>query len=136
MSDNEWRPVVNIKRQKKRLRQKEQEAEKNKWEKLKNEYPHIVLPSRAKRLQEKLNIDELEKKLISDEFIEHQTKGWNYVKVMKPSDITKGFPDGTENISYSSLKLNNGWGDCVLFKKSKIIEHEFSSETNSDKSEE
>ena len=51
MEDNEWKKVVNVKKQKYKKRAKERDVEKTKWDKLRNDIPHIVLPSRAKRSQ-------------------------------------------------------------------------------------
>ncbi len=116
MSDREWTKVVNMKRQKQRIKCREQGVEKNKWDRLRREYPHIVLPNRAKRLQTKLNIDLLEQKLLSEEFINYQMTGWKYVKVLKPSDIIKELHPNDDGVTYSTLELNNGWGDQILFK--------------------
>ena len=117
MEDDKWTKVVNQKRQKRKIKQKGIEEEKNKWELLKNEVPHVVLPIRAKRLQTKLNIDKLERRLLSDQFIEYQKQGWKYVKVLKSSDngISNKIPPNTRDFSYSVLGLDNGWGDAVLF---------------------
>lgn len=122
MEDGDWKKVVNHKNQKRKLKHKDIEEERIKWEKLKIDCPHIVPPNRAKRLQMKLNIDNLEKMLLSDKFIDYQKLGWKYVKVLKSTDKT--LADCThlnENASvdkdvvYSVLSLDNGWGDGVLF---------------------
>ena len=115
-----WKKVVN-KNQKRKTKYKEIEAERIKWNKLEKEIPHIVLPNRANRLQIKLNIDNLENKLLSDEFIEHQRCGWKYVKVLKSTVMfeEKSNIDTTTDghIIYSVLSLDNGWGDKILFSK-------------------
>ena len=117
-----WKKVVN-KNQKRKTKYKEIEAERIKWNKLEKEIPHIVLPNRANRLQIKLNIDNLENKLLSDEFIEHQRCGWKYVKVLKSTVMfeEKSNIDTTTDghIIYSVLSLDNGWGDKILFSKTK-----------------
>lgn len=122
MEDGNWKKVVNHKNQKRKIKQKDIEEERNKWEKLKIDSPHIVLPNRAKRLQMKLNIDKLEQMLLSDDFIDYQKAGWRYIKVLKSTDKTLADsvpPDTTtssgEHITYSILGLNNGWGDTILF---------------------
>jgi hypothetical protein len=117
MEDVNWTKVVNHKKLKRNLKKKDVEKENIKWVELKNEIPHIILPTRAKRLQSKLNIDKLEYRLLSEEFIDYQRLGWKYVKVLKSSDATDiKPPSNTEETSYSILELNNSWGDCVLFK--------------------
>ena len=118
MEDDKWTKVVNQKRQKRKMKQKDIGEEKCKWELLKSEVPHIVLPVRAKRLQVKLNIDKLEHWLLSDLFVEYQKLGWKYVRVLKSSDdngISGKIPPNTSDLDYSILELDNGWGDAVLF---------------------
>jgi hypothetical protein len=117
---DEWTKVVNPKNQRRRRKQKEFEMEKNKWNSLENEYPYIVLPERARRLERKLNIDRLEARLLSDEFINYQKSGWRYIRVMKPKDMEGGIPPDTISEKFSSLPLNNGWGDYILFSKNLI----------------
>jgi hypothetical protein len=117
MEDVNWTKVVNQKKLNRSLKKKDIEKENIKWVELKNEIPHIILPVRAKRLQSKLNIDKLEYKLLSEEFIEYQRLGWKYVKVLKSLDsIGIKPPLDTKDSSYSILELNNNWGDCILFK--------------------
>jgi len=120
MDDNDWTKVGNHKRQKQRIRQKEREKERIIWDNLKKEIPHIVMPSRAFRLKGKLRIDNLDKKLMSDEVIEHQRKGWVYVKVIKPDDDEIIPKD--EDYMYSVLDVDNKWGDRILFSIN-ISEH-------------
>nr|QBK86137.1 MAG: hypothetical protein LCMAC101_07320 [Marseillevirus LCMAC101] len=115
-SSREWCTVVNKKQQKRRFKQKKIEDDKRKWDVLQKEYPHIIMPARAQRIKRKLNIDGLDKKLMSDEWIEYQKKGWKYVKVLKPDMLerTKGTLD-SESLTFSTLSLCNGWGDMALF---------------------
>lgn len=102
---DEWISVVDKKKQK-----------KLKWKLLKQEYPHIIAPSRALRIQNKINIDNLYEKLMSDEWIDYQKEGWWYVKVLKPSDPS-GIPENTDTEIYSILTVDNGYDDKVLFVK-------------------
>ena len=121
MNSNEgWTKVVNVKKQKHRQRKKEMDCVNLRWEKLKLECPHIVVPERSYKLQKKLRIDKLEQRLLSDEFIEYQKQGWIYVKVMTPEDIQKNIPQDTEDTKYSTLSLGNKWSDCILFRMNKI----------------
>lgn len=128
MEDGTWTKVVNHRNQKRKNKHKELGEEKAKWDQIKKEIPHVVLPVRAKKLQQKLNIDRLEEKLLSEEFIEYQKSGWKYVKILKSSDnkpIDKDdIPSDTtissgELLTYSILDLENGWGDFALFSMAK-----------------
>jgi len=130
MDDDKWNKVFNQKKQKRKIKQKEIKEEEYRWEQLKKEIPHIVLPNRAKRLQTRLNIDNFEENLLSDRFIEYQRSGWKYVKVLKSVDksvpVEIPLPTSTSqnrDIVYSILSLNNGWGDTILFSKTIEKEH-------------
>jgi hypothetical protein len=114
---SEWHTVVNKKNQKRRTKQKQIDDEKRKWDTLQKEYPHIIMPSRAQRIKRKLNIDGLDRKLMSNEWIEYQKKGWRYVKVLKPEAQTSvdGIAIDSTSLTFSTLALENGWGDLVLF---------------------
>ena len=70
----------------------------------------------------RLNIALLDERLISDPFIDHQAKGWKYVKVLKPDE--DDIPQDTESILYSTLELDNNWGDVVLFSMEDIEKSE------------
>ena len=113
----EWCTVVNKKQQKRRTKQKKMEEDKRKWDILQNEYPHIIMPCRAQRIRRKLNIDGLDKKLMSDEWIDYQKMGWKYVKVLKPDALerTKETIADSESLIFSTLSLDNGWDDKALF---------------------
>jgi hypothetical protein len=113
----DWCIVVNKKLQKRRIKQNKIEEDKRKWETLQKEYPHIIMPSRAQRIKKKLNIDGLDAKLLSHEWIEYQKKGWKYVKVLKPDSQTdsNGTDIDSTSLTFSTLDLNNGWNDRVLF---------------------
>ena len=80
----EWCTVTNKKQQKRRCKQKKIYEDQRKWDSLQKEYPHIIMPTRAQRIKRKLNIDGLDEKLLSQEWIDYQKKGWKYVKVLKP----------------------------------------------------
>ena len=75
------------------------------------------MPDRAQRIKRKLNIDNLDTKLLSQDWIDYQKKGWRYVKVLKPDSQT--YPSGSEStpdsLVFSTLPLDNGWGDLILF---------------------
>ena len=116
-SSREWCTVVNKKQQKRRSKQKKIDEDKRKWDALQQECPHLIMPIRAQRIKRKLNIDGLDKKLLSQEWIDYQKKGWKYVKVLKPDSQT--YPNGTgfdsTSLAFSTLPLENGWNDMVLF---------------------
>ncbi len=114
---SEWRTVVNKKQQKRRFKQKKIEDDKRTWDSLQKEYPHIIMPARAQRIKRKLNIDGLDKNLLSQEWIDYQKKGWKYVKVLKPDSKTYSNGTGIDSTSlaFSTLPLKNGWGDRALF---------------------
>lgn len=117
MSDSErWCKVTNKKSERKRIRYKRQDEEKNRWINLQSECPHIMMPCRVQRIKRRLNIDLLDTRLMSEEWIDFQKDGWIYVKVLKPSD-TVGIPESNKEAVYSALDLNNGWGDKVIFCK-------------------
>mgnify|MGYP007082078024 CR=1 FL=1 len=115
-SSGKWHTVTS-KKQKRKHKQKKIDEEKRKWDNLKKECPHIIIPTRAQRIKRKLNIDNLDKSFISQEWIDYQKKGWKYVKVLKPDSLT--YPNGTgiesNSLVFSTLPLNNGWGDVALF---------------------
>jgi len=117
MEDSGWYTVTNKKQQKRRHKQKKINDEKRKWDDLQKECPHIIMPDRAQRIKRKLNIDNLDAKLLSQEWIDYQKKGWKYVKVLKPDSQTYPNESGVESDSlvFSTLPLNNGWGDLILF---------------------
>lgn len=87
--------------------------EEAKFTSLQKEIPHLMMPGHIRKIQRKINIDDLSERLLSDEWIEYQRKGWVYEKVIKP-DETGNIPDTDE---YDILPLGNKWGDVVLFKK-------------------
>ena len=113
----EWCTVVNKKQQKRRYKQKKIDEDKRKWDTLQKECPHIIMPAKAQRIKRKLNIDGLDEKLLSQEWIEYQKTGWRYVKLLKPD--AQIYTDGTifdsTNLTFSTLPLENGWGDEALF---------------------
>lgn len=87
--------------------------EEKKFTQLQIEIPHIMMPSHIRKIQKKINIDELADKLLTDEWIEYQREGWAYERVIKP-DETGSLPDAD---GYDIRPLGNKWGDVVLFKK-------------------
>ena len=108
-----WETFVNKRKQ----RKKQKLHEKKVWESRKETAPHIILPQHAAALQRKLNIDRLEEQLCSEQWIEYQLEGWQYVRVLKgglPAPLID-----TDTHHYSVLALENDWGDVVLFKKDK-----------------
>ena len=112
----EWTTVVDSRKLKREARR----LERKKWESILQVCPHVVVPERAKRLQQRLNIDNLKERLLSEEWIEYQKQGWKYLNPLKPqrpnhSLITKD----NETTEYSTLNLDNGWGDRVLFYRTK-----------------
>jgi len=81
--------------------------------KLKQEIPHIMIPSRIKSIEEKMNVDGLSEKMLSDEWIELQRDGWKYFRVAKPNDRDP-IPLSDD---YKLLFIGNIWGDAVIFVK-------------------
>ena len=51
--------------------------------------------------------------MLSEECINLQRDGWEYIRVVKPDDTTP-IPE-TED--FELLPLDNGWGDFILFQK-------------------
>lgn len=88
------------------------EEEKIKFTELKEKYPHICMPITIKKIQQSQNIDGFDV-LLTDEWIELQKEGWEFLKIMKPDQLE----DPPESDEYRLEPLNNRWGDFVLFKK-------------------
>lgn len=87
--------------------------EEEKFKALLKEIPHLKIPGHIRRIQMAINIDCLADKMLSDEWIEFQRQGWEYVKVVKPDDNA----DLLDEEECDLLSLDNKWGDFVLFKK-------------------
>lgn len=115
MSDEGWVEVKNTKRQRRQEKQEAAAREVERWDVLRTRAPHIVTPARAQRIRRKLNILNLDEKLVSKEWVDHQLQGWEYQRVVKPDD-GEGIPDNTDTDVYSTLPLDNGYGDVVLFR--------------------
>jgi hypothetical protein len=77
------------------------------------EFPHIKIPGQIRRMAASMNIDSFADKMLSDEWIEFQKAGWEFVKVVKPDDDAP-LP---ETDDYELMSLENKWGDYILFKK-------------------
>lgn len=110
---SEWTTVVNTRKLKREAKFEARKKEQEKWKAILEACPHVVLPSRARRLRQRLNITGLDQKLTSGEWIDHQKKGWMYFKTLKPRDYTP--LQNTELVEFSTLEVNNGWGDKVVF---------------------
>ena len=87
--------------------------EKVKFTALKEEIPHIMMPGRIRRIAQKININALADRVLSDECIAFQRSGWSYVRVVKPNDA--GCIPSDDD--YDIIPLNNDWGDVVLFRR-------------------
>ena len=109
-----WITVTDQKRERRTEKFLAYKKEQSKWAVILEGCPHIMLPSRAKRLHKMLNVDGLYEKLMSDEWMEYQKQGWIYSKVIKPK-YHEVIPENTEEMEYSVLKIDNGWGDTALF---------------------
>lgn len=92
------------------------QEEKDKFTALKLEIPHIVMPGTMRLLRCELNVVGLETKFLSDDWIEYQREGWEFVRVVKPDDDLSEIPTDTDTIKYEMQELENGWGDLILFK--------------------
>lgn len=115
MADEGWVEVKNTKRERRQEKQEACAKEAHRWEDLKTQAPHIVLPARARRIRQKLNILHLDKSFLSQAWIDHQLAGWEYECVVKPDD-EKSIPDNTNTEVFSTLPLDNGYGDAALFR--------------------
>lgn len=89
--------------------------EEEKFTALKKEIPHIKMPGEIRRIASSIRIDGLADKMLTDEWIEFQRNGWEYVKVITP-DKEEEIPEDDE---YDLQSIENKWGDYVLFKKIK-----------------
>lgn len=89
--------------------------EKERFLKLKEEIPHIMMPDHIRNIQQKLNIDELANRMLSVEWVEYQREGWVYDRVIKPDD-PNSIPEDDGN-EYDIKELGTKWGDIVLFKR-------------------
>ena len=110
--DRGWSTVGNKNREK-LLKKKEHNLY---WDNLLKECPHIVTPYRASRIEFKLNIRNLQEKLISKEWINHQKNGWRYVKTIKSQHLPDNFTKESGDSNHSFLPLDNHWGDYAMFE--------------------
>lgn len=110
----DWITVTNLKKKRRDARISASKEERLKWAAILNDCAHIVLPHRARRLRERLNVDKLDEKLMSDDWIEYQNQGWIYSRVIKPK-YHQTVPKNTLTVEYSVLEVDNGWKDTVLF---------------------
>jgi hypothetical protein len=114
MEEN-WTKVGNKKKEK-RDRKKEKKEE---WKKLEQQYPHLMTPEKIELFLHTRNISNFERKFLTQEWIDYQTNsGWIFFKVITEKENNL---EDDETFSYSSLNLNNKWGDKVLFKKYRNI---------------
>jgi len=104
----EWTVVVN--------RKNRNREEKLRWKSFLSLYPHVVSPQRATSLEAKLRVKNLKFNLLSEEWVEYQKEGWEYVKIIKSQFIDE-LDLYENNERYSCLDLDNGWGDVVLFRR-------------------
>jgi len=89
--------------------------EEEKFTLLKKEIPHLKMPGEIRRIAAAIRIDGLADKMLTDEWVELQRIGWEYVKVITP-DKEEDIPEDGE---YDLQSIENKWGDYVLFKKIK-----------------
>lgn len=87
--------------------------EQEKFTQLKIEIPHLKMPGEIRREQLTINIDGLADKMLSDDCIELQRNGWEFMKVIKPDDESL-LPEGD---NYEIISIDNKWGDFLLFYK-------------------
>jgi len=106
--EGEWKQQSNPK---KRYNQKKKEKDLL-WKSLAVEYPHIVTPQHAKKLQCALKVDYLEQHFLSDEWITLQKEGWVYVKTFKG-----GSDSYTLSEQEKLMPVVNRYGDFALFRK-------------------
>ncbi len=102
----EWIQVKNVKLDK-RLKKEE---ESKRWEILARDYPHIITPVRAGKIQLSIKVVGLVEKFSTEEWIDLQRNGWVYNKTIKSGkDVT------VEQKDYLLLDIGNKWGDKALF---------------------
>lgn len=116
----DWIEVTNVKKIKIQQRRQTRMEENERWQKLETEIPWIVVPSRARRIRQKLNITRLDEKFLSEEWIEYQRQGWNYIRVVRPDEVVPS--SVLESTRYSFLSIDNKWGDRALFSRTSILE--------------
>lgn len=116
MSADDWIEVKNNKKSRRQERRNAQIQEEQKWTEILNNYPWIISPSRASRLRQILNIEGLDDKLLSPEWIDHQKNGWIYSKTIKPDDNIVIL----ESEEQSILPVDNSYGDVVLFVRNTL----------------
>jgi len=80
---------------------------------LKIKCPHLMMPDEIHEMAQRMNVDGLVDKFRSEDWIEFQMRGWKFVKVVKPEHMNQ-IPNDPQ---YTTLSLDNGWGDVVLFKQ-------------------
>lgn len=105
----DWVEVKNPKNEK-RIKK---ELEKEFWINLVHEYPHIITPLHAAKIQKIINVDGLIEAFTSNIWIQKQKDGWIYVKTIK----TGRECNVNEEIEYLELDIGNKWKDKALFKR-------------------
>lgn len=107
----------------KKAKRMEKKKMEEKWRKWEEECPHIMTPEKIGDICKKMYIANLENKLKSEEWIDYQRSGWIFQKVLMKGehDKTTSKEWDAVNISeeFSTLPLQNKWGDLALFKKYK-----------------
>lgn len=92
----------------------ENDEEKEKFTELQKICPHIVMPGTARREVVILRIDNYVNKILSDEWINLQCDGWQFIRIVKPDDTDFEIPEDGE---YDLINLENKYNDFALFKK-------------------
>lgn len=117
---NDWIEVIPPKKAKRAEKKKIEER----WKKLEEICPHIMTPQKIADVCKRINISNLENKLKSEEWIEYQLSGWIYQKVLTNVEEINGSTYGYSNTipkciseEFSTLPVQNKWGDVVLFKR-------------------
>jgi len=111
MSDSGWSSVKKRNRNT-RVRAREQnDAER--FQKLKTETPHLLLPEEARQIALQKNIANLVYKFKSPQWIDFQRRGWRYVDVYTPEQQDQ-MPRG---MGYQAMPLHNRYDDVVLFER-------------------
>ena len=85
--------------------------DEERFKSLKVKYPHIMTPDRIRKIEQIINIEGLSSKVLSDESLEIQKSGFEYIKVITPFDTLPKSSD------FKLIPLKNGWGDYILFMK-------------------
>lgn len=87
---------------------------------------NVMSADKCYQLENRLNIFNLTKTLLSDYSIKLQKDGWKIYKILKPQFYTEEDlkPQDTEDTEYKTIIIDNPWEDVIIFERKKIKELE------------